>query len=524
MKISVIIGILTFITVNVFAVNQKQQYEIVGGKTPIVESEWSVKGVVKNTAGGVTLTLTSFVEKKFYLQYVAAANKLYLVFDLSQYPSEIIVNYPIEVQLTWTDPVTGIAYSASNTYVAGNKSTQNSNIFWVKDNQGLELKAPAPTMKVDNVTLCDGATGTTKATLTNAPAGYTINWGDTHVTTDGTPTNTQANAKIAAGLSVGAHNLTAKLMDGTTEVASANYTVTVKALPTVSITPTEVCEGQKITASGGVKYTWTKGGTGTSAQITPSASGEYVVNVEDANKCTKEGKANITVNRLPSVNIVPAKTDVCVGENISLTANASGGSGTYPTYTWNNGVSGNATGTKKAVAGDNKVKVSVTDSKGCTSALSNEVNVVGHEVRATIADIAPCKEDVGTLSANVTFIPNNGQGNVTYRWEPAADVVGQNDKSSVQVKAYGAVGEHEFTLTVTDGHGCHVEATGKVKPRDCTQPQPLAVKPPTTTPTGLKGEPIPACVTVEGGQCNSNYGVRRIQVLRLLLRHQDVLM
>lgn len=406
------------------------------------------------------------------------------------------------VTLTMTIRKPGHAYhgveATSTISVKGgvNAAIEENGIIW---------KAPAATIKVDNVTLCDGATGTTKATLTNAPAGYTINWGDTHVTTDGTPTNTQANAKIAAGLSVGAHNLIAKLMDGTTEVASANYTVTVKALPTVSITPTEVCERQKITASGGGTYKWTKGATGTSAQVTPAASGEYIVEVT-TNGCSKEGKANITVNRLPSVNIVPAKTDVCVGENISLTANASGGSGTYPTYTWNNGVSGNATGTKKAVAGDNKVKVSVTDSEGCTSELSNEVNVVGHEVRATIADIAPCKEDVGTLSANVTFIPNNGQGNVTYRWEPAADVVGQNDKSSVQVKAYGAVGEHEFTLTVTDGHGCHVEATGKVKPRDCTQPQPLAVKPPKTTPTGLKGEPIPACVTVEGGQCNSNYG------------------
>lgn len=379
--------------------------------------------------------------------------------------------------------------------------------------QGIVFEKPVvvPTIKVTGVTLCQGVTGKkVNATVTNAPTGYSIDWGNANITTGASATE----GVVGTGLAAGTYNLTAKLKDASGNVIKdkdgneikANYTVKVNPLPTVSITPTEVCEGQKITASGGVKYTWTKGGTGTSAQITPSASGEYVVNVEDANKCTKEGKANITVNRLPSVNIVPAKTDVCVGENISLTANASEGSGTYPTYTWNNGVSGNATGTKKAVAGDNKVKVSVTDSKGCTSALSNEVNVVGHEVRATIADIAPCKEDVGTLSANVTFIPNNGQGNVTYRWEPAADVVGQNDKSSVQVKAYGAVGEHEFTLTVTDGHGCHVEATGKVKPRDCTQPQPLAVKPPTTTPTGLKGEPIPACVTVEGGQCNSNYG------------------
>ena len=115
------------------------------------------------------------------------------------------------VTLTMTIRKPGHAYhgveATSTISVKGgvNAAIEENGIIW---------KAPAATIKVNNVTLCDGATGTTKATLTNAPAGYTINWGDTHVTTDGTPTNTQANAKIAAGLSVGAHNLTAKLMDG----------------------------------------------------------------------------------------------------------------------------------------------------------------------------------------------------------------------------------------------------------------------------------------------------------------------
>lgn len=467
MKISFIIGILTFITVNLFAVNQKQQYEVICGawSAPIVESEWSVKGVVKNTSGGTTLTLTSFVDKKFYLQYVAAADKLYLVFDLSQYPSEIIVNYPIEVELTWTDPATGTSYSAKNSYVAGNKSTQNSNIFWVKDAQGLELKAPDPTMTVDNVTLCDGATGTTKATLKNAPAGYTIDWGDSHITTSGTPTATQANAAVAAGLAVGTHSLTAKLMDGATAVATANYTVKVNPIPTVNITTTpangQVCLGSslKVTANPstttGVSYEWTYTGTGVKnikelswSAVSASTPTSFSVIVTVAGCKSEPASTTVTINPLPTVTLTADADSKCAGEKVKLTATPTGGTPNY-TYTWNpNTLSGDSPEPTLA-KGNNTYKVSVTDNNGCKSAEVSKT-VTGYSVTTTLAANPTSVSNGG--SSVLTAGASGGKTPYTYEWDEFAS------NSTNTATASGLTATTTYHVIATDAEGCKSEA------------------------------------------------------------------
>lgn len=373
----------------------------------------------------------------------------------------------------------------------------------------LEKEVPVPTISVTGATLCQGEAGkTVTATVKDAPTGFSIDWDNPNITTGSSATI----GAIGTGLAAGTHNLEAKLKDASGNVIKdksgneikANYTVKVNPLPTVSITPTELCKGGKITASGGDSYKWTKGATGSSAQVTPNASGEYVVEVTKSG-CKKEEKVNITVNEVPSVTIgTPAKTNVCVGEVIRVTATASGGSGSGYKYNWTN-ASGDAAGTKTAVAGDNKIKLTVTDGKNCTSAFSNEVNVVGHEVKVAVSDITPCVGDIGSLTARPTFNPNGQQRDVTYTWSPATDIVSGQGNASIQVKAYDAPGVHEFTVEVKNGHGCGATAKGKVTTKECTQPPSLAVTPPVTTPTGLKGDPIPACVTASGGQCGGQY-------------------
>lgn len=518
MRLGVFVGILMLITTNSFAVNQKQQYQVAnGGSCPVVSSEWTVEVTVKDLGGNTTLHLTNFVTGKLYLQCVGTL--LFLNFELSQYPAEVIVDYPIEVKLTWTDPATSVAYTRKRNYVAGHQSSQNLNVFKIEDGEGLDLEPdlPDPTIKVTGVTFCQGEAGkTVNATVTNAPTGYSIDWGNANITTGSSPTI----GVVGTGLTTST-NLTAKLKDASGNVikdksgneVKANYTVTVNANPTINLDKTEICKNESVSfsASGGkTNYSWNGdvSGTGTSRskQYTTAGAQNYTVGVTDANGCKATKTGTITVNELPTVNIgALAKTDVCVGDNISVTANASGGSGTGYTYTWN-GASGDATGKKTAAAGDNKIKVTVKDNKGCTSAVSNEVNVIGHEVKATIAEETPCVGDGGTLTAAVTFNPKGQQGApITYTWSPNADIASGHNTASIQFNPYSAPGEHTFTLEVTDGHGCTVQAQGKVKPKECTVPPELTVTPPSPTPTGLKGDPIPACVKVSGGQCNGNY-------------------
>lgn len=378
--------------------------------------------------------------------------------------------------------------SGTFTMPAGSYKTSGTDSYTPIETKGvIDVKCAEPMINVTGVTLCDGATGTVNAKVKLAPAGYTIDWGDSHVTT-GATTDTTAVGNVAAGLTVGNHNLVAKLKDASGNVMKdgsgndikANYVITVKANPTITLSATSVCKGEKVTftaSQGTTPYTWSGGtvsGTGNSKDLTCSTAGPktYTVKVEDKNKCTKTETGTITVNDLPTVTVSTPKTDVCVNDPISLTATASGGSNNFPTYTWTNGATGNASGSASAKAGDNKFKVTVTDNKGCRSAASNEVNVVGHEVKTiTIADAEACVGSAGTLSATVTFNPNGKQGTPTYTWTPAGDVDTGSTAASMTSIVYNAVGDHTFTLEVKDGHGCKATKTAKVKVKTCTTPE-----------------------------------------------------
>ena len=53
----------------------------------------------------------------------------------------------------------------------------------------------------------------------------------------------------------------------------------------------------------------------------------------DDNSCTSsEGQGAVTINSLPSVSV--NSPSACDGSNVTVTATASGGSGTYSTYSW----------------------------------------------------------------------------------------------------------------------------------------------------------------------------------------------
>lgn len=215
MRLGVFVGILMLITTNSFAVNQKQQYQVAnGGSCPVVSSEWTVEVTVKDLGGNTTLHLTNFVTGKLYLQCVGTL--LFLNFELSQYPAEVIVDYPIEVKLTWTDPATSVAYTRKRNYVAGHQSSQNLNVFKIEDGEGLDLEPdlPDPTIKVTGVTFCQGEAGkTVNATVTNAPTGYSIDWGNANITTGSSPTI----GVVGTGLTTST-NLTAKLKDASGNV------------------------------------------------------------------------------------------------------------------------------------------------------------------------------------------------------------------------------------------------------------------------------------------------------------------
>ncbi|MBL7930479.1 MAG: SBBP repeat-containing protein, partial [Bacteroidia bacterium] len=116
---------------------------------------------------------------------------------------------------------------------------------------------------------------------------------------------------------------------------SATLLLTVNALPTISATAQNatICAGGSatLTASGATTYSWSSGGVGMSAVVSPVSTFSYVVSGTDLNGCTNNATVAVNVNPLPTLNILPSATAICIGQSATLTATGAS------TYTWNPG-------------------------------------------------------------------------------------------------------------------------------------------------------------------------------------------
>ncbi|MBR8534842.1 hypothetical protein KDU71_04660, partial [Carboxylicivirga sediminis] len=141
----------------------------------------------------------------------------------------------------------------------------------------------------------------------------------------------------------GTESTCAAVMNGTS-------TVTVNPLPVpVASNGGDVCLGEDILLyadpDGMASYTWTNaGGTevGTNQDITLSSSDYgvgthiFTLTIEDVTTCVNSSTTSVTVSGNPVV--APSyNAPVCDGGSLVISANASGGSGTYTTYTWTKG-------------------------------------------------------------------------------------------------------------------------------------------------------------------------------------------
>jgi hypothetical protein len=178
---------------------------------------------------------------------------------------------------------------------------------------------PTPTLNVlGGTTLCVGSV--LNATVTGA-ANYSWSTGATGSVVALSPT-VNTSYSIAATSSANC-------------AASIPFSIQVLPSPTVtaSADKTVICFGQTValTAAGALSYTWSNGSTNNPITVTPSVSATFTVIGENSFGCAKSSSIALTVNPLPTVQIVTTRTAICKGEKQVL--NASGAS----SYTWNTG-------------------------------------------------------------------------------------------------------------------------------------------------------------------------------------------
>jgi hypothetical protein len=221
-------------------------------------------------------------------------------------------------------------------------------------------------------------------------------------------------------------NYTVTVTDANNCSANAVATVTVNALPTVSVTSVAICAGNSatLTASGASSFAWNTGEITTSIVVTPTMSPmDYTVTGTDGNNCSASAVATVTVNALPVVTLSLTPNLQCVTINSVALSGGSPANGTYS----GTGVTGSDFSPATAGVGTYTITYMFTDGNNCSNMATDVMTVDG------------CT-GIQTLSTDVVSIyPNPSNG----------FVVVKTAVLNAQVNVFDINGKKVFTQTTS---------------------------------------------------------------------------
>jgi predicted transcriptional regulator len=349
-------------------------------------------------------------------------------------------------------PTATSTYTVTVTNAAGCTATANRTVT-VNTNPSAAISG--------NNTVCLGASTSLTASGGNA---YAWSTGGNSATVNVSPTSNT--------------NYSVTVTDANACTATATYSVTVNALPSVSVVGnSNLCAGETttLTASGGTNYAWSNGGNAAAITVSPTSNTTYTVTATDANGCTASNTQSVVVNALPTPSI-NGNLSVCEGSSTTLIATGNA------TFVWDNGQT-NASITVSPSTLTN-YSLTATDANGCTA--STQVTVVVNQAvqssptvsicvgetfsfdgqnlsvagvyTATLSNINGC-DSVVTLSLTVNALPNPTVtlvGNElststfdTYQWYFNGAII--NGATS---QNYTPTQNGDYTVEVSNANGC----------------------------------------------------------------------
>ncbi len=340
---------------------------------------------------------------------------------------------------TWNfgDGNTSTTQNPNNTYGAAGTYTASlivQDAAGCKDTLQLPVTVtslPAPT--VNSGTMCAGG-----SVILNASGAVTYSWSPA----TGLSATTGASVTANPGATT-TYTLTG--MSGTCSGTNTT-TVTVNALPTVTVNSGTICMGQQtstLNAGGATSYTWSpgtglSGTTGSSVTANPSSTQTYTVTGIDANNCVNTATASVLVNPLPVIAVNTGT--ICLGQQTAtLTANGAS------TYAWSPGTGLSATtGTSvNATPGTTTdYTITGTDGNGCISTATT--TVVVNALPAPVATTTIICEGA-TLNLSV----NAG---TSWSWTGPGGYSSSVQNPNISSATPTATGT--YSVTVTDANGC----------------------------------------------------------------------
>ena len=298
---------------------------------------------------------------------------------------------------------------------------------------------PLPTITItpNNPSICSGQT----VTLT-ASGADTYSWSPS-IGLSATNTATVTASPTAT---------TTYTIIGTTAAGCTNtgtVTVNVTPNPVVTVSPVNpsICSGQSVTlsANGATTYDWApvtglSSGTGANVTASPTITTTYTVTGYNGT-CSATATTTVTVNPTPTLTVTPSTASICIGNNVSLTANGAS------SYSWTpatglNQTTGATVVSQPSSAGTYTYTVSGTSAAGC-SATATATVTVNSLPTITIGPNNP------TICAGGSIILTANGAN-TYTWAPSS---GLSATSGTSVTA-SPTSTSTYTVVGTDVNGC----------------------------------------------------------------------
>lgn len=289
----------------------------------------------------------------------------------------------------------------------------------------------------------------------NAVGNYLYTWS----TGETTPT---INVNLLTG---GSYPFSLTVTDPVTGCQSVAYdTVVVNPVPVVQITgPDEVCVNSMVTLSANVAggsdftYLWSTGDTTPTITVDVYTTTIFTVIVTNESGCMQMAEKPVNVFPLPVAEISPEVANICIGDNVELTATPN----PFYTYIWANGATTNATTVYPVT--DSVFTVTVTDTRsGCQNVISAEVFVSP----LPVIDFVFNPNDTVCSGSDIliTAYSVGGGTNMMYTWSNGH--VGPTLDTNITNP-----GLHVFSVTATDMlAGCTATNSTSVFVRDLPSP------------------------------------------------------
>lgn len=362
--------------------------------------------------------------------FTTCSGNTFCVSAVLSFPKSAETPYWFEDPLT-LDTASAFASGTSTTVTTTTTTTyylSNFNGVCYSQPDTLNVTIGSPFNKaitVNTPIACAGDSATVTASATGGSGTYTFAW---------------PNGATTATTNLPAGTWCVTIDDGTcSDTACVILTDPAPLVATGALVAVESCVqndgAATVNTTGGagtLSYNWSNGGT--TQTISGLNTGTYQVTVTDVNGCSDTSAVFVPDTCCGIVPSIAINTPInCVGDSATVTASATGGSGTY-TFAWPNGATSAST---TLPAGTWCVTI---DDGSCQDTacviLTDPAPIVA---TASTLQNESCVQDDGSVTVNVT----GNQGGLTFAWS-----------SGGSTQTLTGLDSGTYTVTVTDAAGC----------------------------------------------------------------------